>query len=166
MLSQRPLRKSDSGFTFIELLVVIIIIAVLAAIAAPGWIAFMNRQRVNTVRNETLQIIRTAQTQARRTRSNQVVQFDINGPRPRVALNGVWQNLGSGEIRPGVMTMSTKAGTQANVAQITFNHAGGLDPAQVPFQVTFSVANSTAKRCLRVESILGATRPAEGAACD
>lgn len=168
MLSKRPASQSNSGFTFIELLVVIIIISVLAAIAAPGWLAFMNRQRVNTVRNETLQIIRTAQAQARRSRSNQVVEFDVTGARPRVAVNGVWQNLGSGEIRPGVMTLSTKTGTgQTNVTKITLNHTGGLEnTAQVPFTINFAIANSNARQCIKIESLLGATRPAEGAACN
>lgn len=38
--------QSKAGYSLIELLAVVVIIGVLAVIAAPGWIAFVNRQRL------------------------------------------------------------------------------------------------------------------------
>ncbi|TAG52440.1 MAG: prepilin-type N-terminal cleavage/methylation domain-containing protein, partial [Oscillatoriales cyanobacterium] len=38
-------RKKDAGYTLLELLVVVIMLGILASIAAPGWLGFINRQR-------------------------------------------------------------------------------------------------------------------------
>ena len=51
--SQSEAPQKNRGFTLIELLVVIIIIGALSAIAAPSWLAFINRQRVNKVNEAT-----------------------------------------------------------------------------------------------------------------
>ena len=57
-------KTSTGGFTLIEVLVVVVIVGVLASIAAPGWLAFINRQRANAVRDEILQVLQTAQSDA------------------------------------------------------------------------------------------------------
>ncbi|MBO9998821.1 MAG: hypothetical protein J7641_07390 [Cyanobacteria bacterium SID2] len=55
---------SIEGFTTIELLVVIVMAGILTAIAAPGWLAFVNRQRINAATDAALQIVRTAQSRS------------------------------------------------------------------------------------------------------
>ncbi|NJN61900.1 MAG: type II secretion system protein [Coleofasciculaceae cyanobacterium RL_1_1] len=53
--------QSVAGFTVIELAIVVVMVGILAAIAAPGWQLFRDRQTVNTV-NERLHLaIREAQ---------------------------------------------------------------------------------------------------------
>jgi prepilin-type N-terminal cleavage/methylation domain-containing protein len=103
------------GFTLLEVLVVVILIGIIFAIAAPGWDAFLSRQRVTAAREQVLQAIRQTQSVARTTRTPQVLVFDQNpGGMPRVgtrSLAGItalpldsttinnWKSLGSsGEI--------------------------------------------------------------------
>lgn len=114
-------RQSNDGFTLIEILVVVIIAGTLAAIAAPGWLAFVNNRRIGTVRSQAADAIRLAQTQAKTTQTSRAVVLDKDSDPPRlsVARCGTagatsastecvldvtkldWQTLGGGDVKPG-----------------------------------------------------------------
>jgi prepilin-type N-terminal cleavage/methylation domain-containing protein len=169
-------RKGDGGFTLLEVVVIVLILGILSAIAAPSWQAFITRQRVRTVNDRVLQTLRSAQSEAKRTKSDRTVTFNPTDP-PTVAINTVpAQTLplqtvtfdAGGEIKKGqvkVSAASCPAGAcTAAATPLTFNFNGVVDTnsPKLPFVVTVSTVDGGSKQCVIVETLLGGMRTAEG----
>jgi len=71
-------QRSESGFTLIEVLVVAVMIGILGAIAAPGWVNFVNKQRANAAANTVLDAINEAKSKAKKDKVPQTAEFRIN----------------------------------------------------------------------------------------
>lgn len=171
MFNRLHKERSTSGFTLIEMLVVVIIIGVLFSIAAPSWLSLTYRQRVNKANDQLLQAIRTTQNEAKRQRREYEIAFNTAADppqvaiRPRGATGGTIQVLGDGEISRGTLRM------QSSVGQIVFGPTGGLVATRNPNPpisitlVTQSTGTGNPKRCVIVETLLGATRVGSNNEC-
>ncbi|NEO96512.1 MAG: type II secretion system protein [Moorea sp. SIO3G5] len=92
MLSHKTLNRklnNDAGFTLLELIMVILLVGILSSIAAPSWLAFVNRQRVSKVNERVLSVIQEAQRQAKNKKLRYSVSFRMNNGVPQAA---VYQN--------------------------------------------------------------------------
>ena len=141
-------RKSEAGYTIIELLIIVLILGVFASIAAPSWLGFINRQRVRTVNGRVLQSLRTAQSEAKRSKRDITVTFDLtattdpptvtinptdpatNPPQQRALtttppIQKVTLDAG-GEIKPRTIKVLTNQALINNAASITFNYQGNI----------------------------------------
>lgn len=179
-------RKGDGGFTLLEVLVIALIVGILSSIAAPSWVAFINRQRVRTVNDRVFQSLRTAQSEAKRTKSDRVITFSnsiapfdpptatINTiPAQNPPLQTVTFN-GGGEIKQGQVKLSA-ASCPANApctaaTSLTFNYNGVVDRdtltnPELPLVVTVSPVGGGTNQCAIVETLLGGMRTAEGNDC-
>jgi type II secretory pathway pseudopilin PulG len=185
-------RKNEAGYTIIELLIIVLILGIFAAIAAPSWLAFINRQRVRTVNDRVLQTLRSAQSEAKRSKRDITITFNPTTDPPTAIINTdppqnpplqtVTFNAG-GEIKPKQVTLITNATTPVDTGvpphSIVFDYQGNvkkLPPSTNPaipnarFVVTVAPANakpnSSARQCAIVETIIGGMRTAEGTECD
>ncbi|MBD1932521.1 MULTISPECIES: prepilin-type N-terminal cleavage/methylation domain-containing protein [Cyanophyceae] len=161
--SKQSPSESNSGFTLIELIVVIIIVGILSAIAAPGWLGFLNRQRVNAVNDAALNALQEAQREAKRTKLSYSVSFQTpNGQRPQVvvypgttapaATDPRWKTLAENQdIKPGQVQVTPNANL------FTFDYQGIVSQNQtLPYKVTVSLLpNNAVKRCVKVTTLLG-----------
>lgn len=190
MASRNKTRTGNiAGFTLIETLIVIVIISVLAAIIAPSWVTFMNRQRANAGRDQVLQALRTAQTSAKRLRQPVGVQFNVpanpQAALPTLRIRNDVQTLGNGSLKPGMATLDVFDQTGNRLTGIAFAEDGSVAgtptfdangnltgvnatlPA-VPIRVVVSApaGNNPSRRCVIVQTILGATQSGSDGECN
>lgn len=80
--------KGNAGFTLVELLVVILLMGVIAAIAAPSWIGFVTQRRINAANEVALRALQEAQSQAKTTKQNYSVTIRTPpGKVPQIAVH-------------------------------------------------------------------------------
>ena len=187
--------KRDPGFTLLEIIVVVLIIGVLAAIVAPGWLGFVNRQRVNKANDIVVAALQEAQRQAKRTKRNYSVSFAINSNIPQVAVYpgttpSNWQNLGgdlgikSRQILLGANLSAANINTASSTVSynlttpvtITYDHMGILPNVNFGgtsgLKIIVAVPNaanptqaSGVKRCVIVNTLLGSMLTEQDGSC-
>ena len=163
--------KQTAGFTLLEVLVVVIIVAILAAIAAPGWLAFLNRQRMGAVRSDLTQVLRNAQQSAIQLRQDTRVVIDEDADAPTVTVRGLAQVLGDDSNNPGGIQLNAYTigddDSQTAATAVTFDYQGlVVSPDTLPFVISISPEGSNAQQCVRVETLLGQIKTLEGDDCN
>jgi prepilin-type N-terminal cleavage/methylation domain-containing protein len=93
-LSSTRKKSKAAGYTLIELLVIIVIVGILSAIAAPSWLSWRNNQWLGNARSQMATAIRKAQSEAKLKKVSYSIVFD----------NGTNAALGnSGEVRYAIV---------------------------------------------------------------
>lgn len=156
---------SKQGFTLIEVLVVIIVVGILSAIAAPSWLTFTEVRRLNTAQNQVYRSVREAQSNAKREKltwqasfreQNNVVQWAVH-PITVTPANASWNNLDSHVRLDAETTLQTSNGAR----RIEFDYRGSVNRPPLG-RITLSSRNGgKAKRCVIISTILGAIRTAK-----
>jgi type II secretory pathway pseudopilin PulG len=145
-----------------EVLVIVVIIGILMAIAAPSWIGFLNTRKLNTAQDELFQAIRQAQVQA--TQTQQVWQASFQEP--------------NGLIQFAVHTASAPPIWQTSIPTVHIDASDTtLAIGSMGYQVQFSKSGqvngqlgrltlvgdrSSTRRCVIVSTLLGALRRGQG----
>lgn len=184
---KRRLNKAIAGFTLVEMLVVIAIMGILAAISAPSWLSFLTRQRVNAAQAEALSAMRQAQANAKREKREWQACFWDDGTNVKWAVTptttacsdvavGSWNNLigeDSEKIAIDTATASSDLPPASNgFYRVAFQYKGLVADGGTG-KITFGVRRTLGspgvadgtKRCVRVETLLGAMSTAQNNEC-
>lgn len=171
-----------------ELFAVMVIIGILAAIAGPSWLAFLNGRRAADSASQILETLRTAQADASKTRrahsfelspanaTKAFVRYGVATSKPDSRATTV---LGGIDARPGLIQVKGIDNDGTAVTELRFTGEGNLDVEflrsksyDLPIYLTVIVPSPTAqptargkKRCVIVETLLGATRDGRDDVC-
>lgn len=154
-------RLPISGFTLLELIVIVVIISILFAIMAPGWTAFLNVQRLNGGQEQVLLAMRDAQSRAKQSRviwqasfqnPNGVVQWAIH-PAGTTPAPSLWRSLDAAIQMDAETTLQQSGG----VRRVQFDHEGNVNGQLGRFTLSSKFGGKT-KRCVIVSTLLGAIR--------
>ncbi len=175
------LRANSAGFTLLEILTVIVIAGILAAIAAPSWLRYISNQRVGAVQSALLQTLQQAQQEAIKTRQKVVVSVPTTDPMPKLTVGTRTIDLvDGGNIRPNTITLDVAAYTatatptkdDADTQTLTFDYQGkatvqkGTTAQALPYVITITGRNSSRTRCVVVYTLLGSMKSADGDLCN
>lgn len=167
--------QSLSGFTLVELLVIVVVIAILSAIATPGWQAFLKRYRLNAAQAEALSIIRQAQHKAKSEKrvweasfrkSDRYIQWSVH-PVTDTETNRTWNYLLSEDadqidIDQAKTTLRQSDGSY----NIQFQYKGRVNGQLGRITFMSPGANDRAiRRCVFVSTLLGAMRTDSDRGC-
>jgi prepilin-type N-terminal cleavage/methylation domain-containing protein len=160
----------EAGMTIAEILVVMVIIGILAAILAPGWKAFHLNRLLTMAQDEVFQSIRQTQTAA--IQSHQVWQVSFQetantvqwathpATTPINAIN--WRTLlPEVQLDPALTTLAQ----QNAIYRLQFNQQGEIS-GQLG-KLTLRAADSDRfKRCVVASTLLGTLRKAADQDCE
>lgn len=94
--------RSSKGFTIIEMMIVIAIIGILAAIAIPNFISWLPNYRLGSAARDVLSTMQLARLRAVRENANVVISFDTGNDSYRAFVdNGEGGGTRNNEIRDG-----------------------------------------------------------------
>lgn len=158
--------NTSAGYTFIELLTVIVIVAILGAIAVPSWLAYVQNQRIGAVNNDLLQTLKQAQQSAIQRREDVEVAIDTTAPRPTITIADAPVVLAQGSgIRDGLVSLDLQGDSGAATSFI-FDYQGMVRNQDIPYVITVDATNGGGReQCVIVATLLGTLKTASEDAC-
>lgn len=160
-----------AGFTMVEILVVIMIVGILAAIAAPSWQGLAASRRASMAQNEILQTLRQAQADALRTRQPKRVTFDTEATPPTIRVNNsdpirLGEESTQSRLPSTILGLEVSSSSTTDDNVVEFDARGMVSEGAGMIITATSPANRGNRRCVIVETLLGTLRTDQNDGCN
>lgn len=179
-IPSQPRPSAHAGFTVLELLVVMVMVGILAALAAPSWSNFANAQRLGFSQDEILRTFRQGQAEGRQKRRVWEVCFRDHQGRVEYSIHPFGGVTGCGNARWQVLGDDTDAKVMIDAANSTLfqrNQAyrvqfktngwtnGRLGRLTVKMRNAPDGGREVERRCVFISTLLGAMRVGRNERC-
>ncbi len=176
------------GFTLLELLVVMVMVGVLVAIAAPSWLGFVHNRRLTSAQSQAFSTLRLAQSNAKRSQTMWqatfrnapgISQYAVHKSPPSSMTKEYWdslpwQNFDGGvrivdntETQPRTTFTKLTAVPEPDIYRVQFKPKGNPNGIGELGRITFvGRAGGDRKKCVIVSTLLGSMRLAENSGCN
>ncbi|MFH7241402.1 MAG: Tfp pilus assembly protein FimT/FimU [Spirulina sp.] len=160
---------AQAGFTLLESLVVVTLIALLAAIGLPSWLGFLDQRRVNMTQDSLYQALRSTQWDATNLRQQQ--QFSLrerDGGLEWASHSASVSSIQVAHWTPLIdgVTLASEDNTMKQkdgVYYVRFDHEGNLISLRDLGRVTVvGDGGRLSHRCVIVSTLIGAMRKGQG----
>lgn len=134
----------NRGFTIVELMIVVAIVAILAALAGPSFRELMAMMRVKTAATDIHLSLMRARSEAIKRNTNVTIATASGGWTAGWAISdGTTTVENHGAISGGAVSIS-------GVSPITYSPNGRAAAATTPIQISLSSSDTTTARCVTI----------------
>ncbi|PSN19425.1 prepilin-type cleavage/methylation domain-containing protein [filamentous cyanobacterium CCP5] len=165
----RQVKGGSGGFTLLEALIVVVLIALLMAIAAPSWLGWLENRHVIAAQDDVYTAMRLAQQKASQNRA--IWQFSIRDTGGQLewaihqssvspTLYPAWKSLNHAVQFDPKDTTLQKDSRDKSVHYVRFNHTGDIS-GQLGTVTFMGRSGGKSRRCVVASTLIGALRKGE-----
>jgi prepilin-type N-terminal cleavage/methylation domain-containing protein len=163
-------RYSASGYTLLEILIVLVILGILSAIVAPGWLGFVQQRQLKTAQEQLQRASHEAISNAKKNKLVWQVSFRKGTLQSQYAVHQAltlpehiqWQDLG--EHVKIDEDNTTFYQDKNNIWRVQYNHQGNTN-GRLGRITLMASSGGAARYCVITNTLIGNTKLASDKDC-
>ena len=156
--------RYQGGYTLLEVLIVLVILGVLIAIAAPGWLGFVQQRQLKTAQEQIQRAMYEAISSAKKDKLTYQVSFRESNARLQYAIHlsstssqtAFWQSF-TEQVQIDENNTTLFWDSKNTIWRVQYNHQGNTN-GRLGKITLMARTNSSARRCVLASTLIGNTR--------
>lgn len=163
--------SSPSGYTLLEVLIVLVILGILIAIAAPGWLGFVQQRQLKVAQEQVQRAMYEAISSAKKDKVTYQVSFRESNSRFQYAIHlstttpqsAFWQSLAE-QVQIDKDNTTLFLDSRNALWRVQYNHQGNTNGRLGKITLMARTGGSS-RRCVLANTLIGNTRLARDKDC-